>query len=381
VRIGYGISYDDTTFAFMNNTGRLTELAGTASGTQVRFEEPTLTYGVTPFRVEGEPASEFRGNFADPNWQPGSVQNWSLSIQREIMRETKVELAYVGNKGTHQFGARNFNVALPEGKQFQLPNSGTVFTATGTQVERRPYPAIRPNRYVISDMNTSYQALQARFERRFSDGLGLVTGYTWSKNLFTYQQRTAQNEYDRSGSRTLAPFHATQSFFVTSIFELPWTHGFTGVARQVLDGWEFTSLVTLQSGQPEMEIDAGSDVLNIGTRRVVLPNRTCDGNLSESQRTVNRYFDTSCFSPNPTDYGNSVAFPIFSDGIVNVDFGALKRFPFGETRFVEFRTEMFNVFNSVNFGPPRGSVTSSTFGRVTSTGMARQIQLALRIVF
>jgi hypothetical protein len=130
-----------------------------------------------------------------------------------------------------------------------------------------------------------------------------------------------------------------------------------------------------------MEIDISADPLDIGTRRVVLPNRSCDGNLPESQRTVARYFDTSCFSVNRTGYGNSTAYPIFNDGIANVDLGLTKRFPFGETRAVAFRSEFFNAFNHVNFGAPGGLVDTSSFGVVTNAGMARQIQFALRIEF
>lgn len=382
LRVGYGRSFDDSSFVYFRSAGNLPQLTGASSGRNPRGQVPTVMYGVAPPIVAGSALSEWPSNYmADPHWTPGDVQNWSLSLQHELMPETRVEVAYVGNKGSHQFGARNFNVALPEGVRFQLPNDGATLTATGAQLDRRPYPPIRPNRYIISDMNTSYNSFQTRFERRFSDGLSLVAGYTWSKNLLTNHQRTAQNEYDRSASRTIAPWHAASAFYTTGIYELPFGRGLQGLGRQLLYGWELTTLVTLQSGQPQMEIDAGSDVLNIGRRRVVLPDRTCDGNMSEGNRSVTKFFDTRCFSINPTTYGNSVAFPIRTDGIINFDIGLMKRFALGETRFVEFRTEFFNVFNNVNFGPPRGTVSSGSFGVVTTAGMARQIQFALRIDF
>ena len=92
-------------------------------------------------------------------------------------------------------------------------------------------------------------------------------------------------------------------------------------------------------------------------------------------------FDTRCFSINPTDYGNSVVNPIFRDGIVNLDFGMINCFSFWESRYLEFRADAFNLLTNVNLGGPSGSVTSGSFGRVSSAAMARQIQLALRIVF
>ena len=92
-------------------------------------------------------------------------------------------------------------------------------------------------------------------------------------------------------------------------------------------------------------------------------------------------YDTRCFSINPTDYGNSVVNPIFRDGIVNLDFGMMERFSFWESRYLEFRADAFNPLTNVNLGGPSGSVTSGSFGRVSPAAMARQIQLALRIVF
>lgn len=152
----------------------------------------------------------------------------------------------------------------------------------------------------------------------------------------------------------------------------------------LLGGFQINGITTLQSGRP---IDVTQSVNTTRSFNALLrPNINGNPYLSESQRTLDRWFDTSIFSAAaPLSFGTSPRNPVRGPGLVNFDVSLVKEFLFTERRVVEFRAEAFNVTNTPPFGQPNGSYNPSlplsqqAFGRITSAGDGRTIQLALKL--
>ena len=305
------------------------------------------------------------------------------------MPGTKLEIAYVGNQGRHMRSSRGWNVAQPEGKAMFL-QTGERLVATGSRQERRPYPQLDGNLTTFFDGSSNYNSLQMKVERNLRNGLSFSTGWTWGAAFITNTHGAyfsgVQNEFARHELNGRPRYNRTHSLYATLVYELPFFRQAQGLTRTLLGGWETTGIVTLASGAP-YGVQVSSDLNDVGRRRLLLPNRTCNGNLSESQRTVTRFYDTSCFQPAPLgEWGNSAMFPLVADDVQMFDIGIHKKFAVGEGKSFDVRAEMFNAFNHTIFDTPGGkggqdSVDRSGIGRVSGSTSARQIQISLRFSF
>ena len=169
------------------------------------------------------------------------------------------------------------------------------------------------------------------------------------------------------------------------IYSLPVGDLGNSVANGLLRGWQVTGITNVSSGfpfHPNTAIDYSRRLLILPRR----PNRVCDGNLPTNQRTVERWFDTSCIEApastllgGPIDtLGNAGAHYLDGDGTINQDFGLYKNFTVREPMSLQFRAEFFNLFNHPNFGFPASTLEAATFGRVTSATDGRIIQFGLK---
>ena len=126
---------------------------------------------------------------------------------------------------------------------------------------------------------------------------------------------------------------------------------------------------------------------NIGSRRLLMPDRLGQGQLPESQRTVDRYYDVGAFAiPAVGRFGNSHMWPLEGDGISVFDIGLHKGFAIGEDKELDFRVEMFNAFNHPIFDTPGGkggqdAIEGGGAGRVSSASQPRRLQFAFRFSF
>jgi hypothetical protein len=150
------------------------------------------------------------------------------------------------------------------------------------------------------------------------------------------------------------------------------------IENAVAGGWQLTSIVTVQSGAP---FTANLSNPTANTRTFTRPNRVCDGNLTSSQQTIQRWFDTDCFvSPPPYAFGNAGRNILIGPGLGTWDLGASKDFRLTERFGLQFRSEFFTALNRANFGLLDASIGSSAAGTInTVITNARQIQFALRL--
>jgi Carboxypeptidase regulatory-like domain/TonB dependent receptor len=358
-----------------------------------------------PFRlVNGYPAGLLDPNSLAPtvmrraqdaNQRTPYIQQYNLGIQYELMRDLVLDVAYVGNKGTKLNGFRNLN------------QRAVIQNANGSQsAGDRPYPAFGDIQWMENRVNSSYHSLQARLERRFSNGLTGLVSYTWGKALTgapdhistsgggagidTGTFREPQDSYNLRAEKGLAEFDVKHRFVASYIWELPFGHGrrfgsdWSAATDFFLGGWQLTGIHVLQSGLGLTATLGGATVLNIGGERRARPNLVGDPILSESERTLNRWFNTdafAAFNPAPQAFGDAGVGIMRGPGFVTFDFTLAKNFNVGNGRYFQFRAEVFNAFNNANFGPPNVMRDSSGFGQILTAGTARIMQFGLKFYF
>jgi hypothetical protein len=156
-----------------------------------------------------------------------------------------------------------------------------------------------------------------------------------------------------------------------------WLNG-GGAAENVLGGWQVNGINTFQTGLPYTPT-MNSTTLNTGTGQ--RPDRIADGTLSDP--TVDKWFDTSAFvTPAQFTYGNSGRNILYGPGRVNFDFSLFKEFRVTEGKRLQFRAEIFNVFNTAQFDLPNAGIGAANAGTITAiVGTPRQIQLGAKFVF
>jgi hypothetical protein len=298
------------------------------------------------------------------------TQMWTFNIQRQISENLGVEVGYIGSLSLH----------LDRSDQANLPEPGP-----GPVQARRPLPMWADVRMLRNDVTSTYHALQTQVKRRFSKGLTFLGNYAWSHsiddgndfNLGARVQNPRRRDLDRGNSQFDYRHRMTASF----VYELPsFVQSSSRAARLVLNGWQTNGIVTLESGQP-FTVSARGDPANTGgvDQRA---DRLANGVLSGSERTLDRWFDTSAFvNPRPFTYGNSGRFILRQAGTKLVDFGLFKNFHLDDRQVIQFRAEFFSFFNTPQFGAPGATVETPTFGRVTTAGGNRIIQLGLKYDF
>ncbi|MCS6952552.1 MAG: TonB-dependent receptor [Bryobacteraceae bacterium] len=312
--------------------------------------------------------------------ETSNMQQWNLTLERQLSETLVVRAAYVASKGTHLFIALDENVAVP---------------GPGPIAPRRPFPAYSTISAWEPRGNSSFQSLQLSSEKRMSHGLSFLVSYTWGRSL-DYgaggnssdgdPRINIQNPRNLRADRGLSNFDYRHRLSIGYIFELPfgrgrrWMHSAPAVVEQVLGGWQLNGIVTAQSGAPTTPVLA-TPTANTGT--FTRPNRVCDGNLPEAQQTVERFFDIGCFvNPPAFQFGNSGRNIIIGPGLATWDFAAQKNFRLTERVGLEFRGEFFNLFNRANFGLPNRFIGSRAAGTITRViTNAREIQFALRLRF
>jgi hypothetical protein len=381
--------------------------------------------GITPFRLLRDPYPA--GFTASPGSAEGLLtgaggalqaplrdgsptpwnRQWNVTIQRELPWRAAAEVAYVGTEGhdlsTNTESGLNLNqldpqyLALGSALNQTVPNPFFGIVTTGIHASStmsraqslRPYPQFTD---IIPLQNTGstsiYHALQVSVNRRMSRGLLLAGSYVWSKA--EEEGETHQNSYDIAASRSIASYDIPHRLVMSALYEVPVGRnrkfGATapGWVDAVAGGWQVNGIVTVQSGTP-LTISASNSagLFNPVTR--------ANWNGKEprldgpSEDRLQKWFDTTAFSqPVNFTFGNAGAtFPLLrTDSVRNVDLSVFKNFALAGRMKVQARIEAFNALNRVQFGSPNTSVTSSSFGVVTSqANTPRQLQFGAKVLW
>jgi hypothetical protein len=326
-----------------------------------------LPKGFTPFAVNPY------------NRNPYETQ-WTMSVQHTFGRNDVIEADYVGNSAHDQQNRYDAN---------QCAVSANLFCNNNL----KPYPRYGFILYSNNNGNMSYEALILKYQHQYSKGLTILANYTYSKTLSdaweTATSTVNQIASCRSCDKGPVSYDIPQQFVVSAIYEIPYGRGrafganMPRLADAFVGGWRLSDITTFSNGTA-FTVTSPNNTGAPFTQ--VRANRLCNGQDSHfsSNLRTNGFVDfkTACFAtPSPGYFGTSPRGVLFGPGVDRSDISAAKIFPIFEQLHFELEGDFFNAFNHANFGLPDSNTGSVTFGRVSTTGPPREIQLAGRLIW
>ena len=239
----------------------------------------------------------------------------------------------------------------------------------------------------MTDGESDYHSLQSEFKHRGPWGLNLTVAYTLSKLNDNQQGGLNASRGRRQNPRSLEGEYAPSAddqrhrLVVGYVWDVPFGSSLTGVTGALLRGWQLSGLGIFNSGSP-IFINQDGDTLNVDSEEI-RPNLVSgqDPTLPESDRSLNRWFNTAAFSRATVTYGTSPRNPVVGPGRKVVDLALTKGFRVLDRQQLQFRVEAFNAFNWVNWGNPNGTLGNASFGVISSAAAAREMQLSLKYTF
>lgn len=352
------------------------------------------------------------------------TMQWNLNLQYELPQSLLVDVAYAGNAGVKLLAQAQLN-QLPDqylalGNQLNAvvnnPFFG-IFPATSPLGARtttygqllRPYPHLTGLQQTWGSLaHSSYHALQAKFRRRFSGGLQFLGAYTWSKLLddfssvagFLAQQNPGYtNNNQRRLDKSLSALDQPHTLVLNFQYDLPFGRGRkllndNRVLDWIIGGWNVSGVMNFQSGLP-ISIGSNANTTNsfggaqrpdkIGPSASGIPIRELIDAQLRGDTVNNSYFNRASFA-NPPQFAFGTAGRFLPDirgpHYYNWDISILRGFKFTERVSLQFRAELFNAFNHVNFQPPGGTTFGvNTFGVINAAERARIVQFGLKLYY
>jgi hypothetical protein len=423
IRAGYGIFFvpslaDENPIGFSTNTPWVSTDSGDGIHPANLLSNPFPT-GTIPAVAKSQGAATGLGQGLTAvirNHPDGYTQSFSLDLQFELSPSTLVEVGYAGNTSRKlafgyslnidQLPARYLSLGNQLNQLVPNPFAGIIpasagATLSGPTIARwrllTPYPQYTGISLDGSTPGASanYNALVAKFTKRFSNGLNLIGSYQWSKAIDNASERQAWEVGDSgprdvanwSLERSISAHDIPQSVAITLLYELPVGKGksfgahLNPVVNAVVGNWETSGIIRVQSGIP----DAMSAPGNGFGFAYNPPNITSGSAVPLANRTVEEWFNVAAFSkPAPFTIGSAPRriTQLRQDGVHSADVALLKNFAVWESLRLQFRAEFFNLTNTPQFNAPNTAVGSSTFGQVTAQGNSpRQIQFGLKLSF
>ncbi len=335
--------------------------------------------------------------YINPNFKNPYVQSWNFNIQRAVTGSLGINAGYFASKGTHLRIAENLNQKINGGvRPYPTMVSNSTYTCPVSPALACPNLLNIPE--VSSDSNSSYNALWVSANQRLHRNLQFNASYTYShsidENSLSSNALVLQDSTNVRGDRGSSDFDARNRFVISWIYELP----FKG--HRWNEGWQMSAISQWQSGNPiniliasnaftgvaSMRPDLLGPVQIIGTPSQWFTNTVCSTSPCASGTAAFGLPVTGGF----THFGNLGRNVITGPRFSNTDFSVIKNTKINERLNLQFRAELFDMFNHPNFGQPGrvASVGSSSFGVITNTrfptgdfGSARQIQFALKLLF
>ncbi|MGA7625939.1 MAG: carboxypeptidase-like regulatory domain-containing protein [Candidatus Acidiferrales bacterium] len=373
-------------------------------------------------------------------YSPGYVQQFNLDLQRQLPLGWFVDAAYAGSRGVHLSSSNNVSInnipdsfyaqaeqqtlaGLPVTITTPIPNPFTgIATVSGLNPTTnptilagqldRPYPQYS-GMSLVGDgcCGSNYNSFQLTVTKRFTNGGSFLAAYTNAKLLSNTDTETTwletgvgqpQDWNNLKGERSLSSQDVSQRLVISYVYDLPFGHGqrymsdATGITDKIVSGWGVDGVTSFQKGFPLPISYGGSTALSLAgfTQNFSLrPNVVsgCDKGVSHTPSfTGFAWFNAACFTaPGAWEFGDEsrVDATLREAGINNWDIALYKTTKFGPDNKLglQFRTEFFNAFNRVQFGPPNtGCCTANNgaFGVVnTQLNSPRLIQFALKFLF
>jgi len=322
----------------------------------------------------------------DPTFKVPKYANYSLSLQRELLPSTVLEMAYVGNEARHLLGAFDANsptVAAVTANPTTQTNALRRYLGYAGITERGPI------------FTNNYNALQVSLNHH-SHGLQVGVAYTWSKDLTTQStDRGSLSTYQYDFNLDYGPssYNQPQTFTASYVYELPWYRNQVGGIGKIAGGWQVSGITQFLSGQsfnasqPRDPWDPNGIHVGLGTSGT-RPDQLAPVQMT---KTVDAWFSPGSFAPAVNHFGSERAGSMLGPGFNNWDLAAIKNTKIVERLSLQLRGEFFNAWNHESFGSSGGNASSAggvdnsigdaSFGQVTSGHSPRRIQLGAKLIF
>ena len=421
VRAGYGISYsqynraggeNNLTYngpnvvnAAINNPNPTTSnrCSNDTQDQTACFRQMQQGYAVGLTSPANFDPKKVTSRYIPKNFATGYVQSYHVGFQRQLPWGLVVDLAYVGNKGTHLQVLADYNQATP------CLNAGG--TGCAAYQSRRPVTSFGDIEIAYGGNSSSYNSLQAKLEKRVG-ALYLLNSFTWGRafDLASGHLETSNNDNSRvnfaNPRNDYGPSGYDQPINNTTsiVYDLPFGHGrrygahSNFIVNALLGGWQSTIINTMTSGLPfnlTYNTSASSPLYttDLVTVRPQLTSPTAKikapaSNRVKADNQLTGYLDKTYLAVpsvalgNNSPYGNVSRNKLRSYAYFNTDFGLHKAFGlWRESTQLDFRAEAFNVLNKVNYQAPDGNISNGSFGSITSYFPPRQLQLAAKFIF
>ena len=434
VRSGYGIFYSRPSFFYLA-LGYFSPPFFLDSDTSGQpFSNPFKTAPPDNSFPLLQPGSSVDADVIDRNARTPYTQQFNTSVQYELLRNTTLQIAYVGSRGVKLFRSVARNQARIASVNHPITNAVTGQVITDNSIEnaslRAPMQGVSTAFFALNESTAQsmYHSLQASLNHQFSRGLQFLASYTFSKSIDNASNPgggansngsldngggldTANvwgNQLNPRGNRGISDFDRSHYFVFNYLWDVPepsFAHG-SRVTRLLFSNWQLSGIVTAMSGLPVDIFDPGGGFLYglFGAR----PNWAAGVNHRTAISSVppSYYFNPSAFSqalvqpgqPIPsahdptaavdpaaesaTDIGNVGRNILRGPSQSNVDISLGKRFPLAESKLIEFRADFFNVLNHPNRDNPVSDISTPDFGKVLSfSSSPRIVQFALKFTF
>ena len=375
IRGGYGIFLNQWAYSVQTSLARNLPFFYTKQ-IDVPIEQQVPTFETRDI-LTSSATGTIGGNIMDHAYNVEYSQTWSGGIQYELFPATMVEVSYMG---TWTRGADNATVHnVPE------PGPGAI-------QPRRPIPQLSRINAIRFDGKSIYHGVTVKAERRLANGYAYNVSYTLSRSKDdasspgpteseTNLPQNVRNIFDESGEWALSSFDHRHQFIASGVYQFPFFMGRGGLAEGLLGGWRANAIVVAQTGAP-FTVNLGIDQANIGAGPAQRPDQMRDPNLPGGERTPERWFDTTAFALQaPFSFGDAPRNSVVGPGYANVDFALAKTWRLGAASELEFRWEVFNLFNRANFDLPNRIFGNPNFGRIFSAKNPREMQFGVRFAF
>lgn len=342
-----------------------------------------------------------------PDAYTPTILSWTLKIQQQLTQNMSLSVGYIGSHGYHQMLSEDVNEPVPticpaSPCPAALP-AGTVYYPKGAPLAN---PNFANTTTWISEGNSSYNGLVVDVSQHMNHGLQFRGVYTYSKSL---DDGTAWNSSVGSNAPGFVMFPLNPKLdwglsnsdvrhlaVISGTYELPVGNGrrylgnTSGWKEHFVSGWSVSLIQSWQSGFPFTPQLGFNPTNNGDSRNPIRPSWNPAFTGSIISGSPSQYFNPNAFVlPSPGTYGNIARNPLIGPGTVDTDLSFLKAIRLSERANLQFRAELFNIFNHTNFGTPNpvvfasaSTVPSPTAGVITNTNTtSRQTQFGLKLQF
>jgi hypothetical protein len=388
IRVGYGVFYETNMmwpfigFSQYSPWGNAVTLNAPAGG----LSDPWLGYpGGDPFPTPTPPPSTIQfptdGIYMNMplHAHPPQTQQWNISVQKQLPKDWFVSASYIGNKTTHLWLGNELNPGV------YIAGASTSANLNQRRVLYRLNPTegkyLASIRTLDDGANSNYNGLLISVQHRMASNFTVNTNYTYSHCISDGESGqdisiSYQDPNNRKAGRANCAADRRQLFNTSAIFNTPKLGSLW--LKRVTGNWQLSGIFKPQTGGWST-VTSGRDNSLIGIN-LDRPNLVGDPTLSDP--TIDKWFNTLAYAQNAAgSFGNVGRFNLLGPGNWNLDIALTRGFYITERHRIDIRAEAFNVFNHARFNNPNTSLTSTTFGKITTAMDPRIMQFALKYTF